>query len=131
MTPSWIVPAFNKPEHTVTRIELRVKPAAIKELTLERREETLTHRIIEAVAHAAHRGTHSGRATAQTEGERGVLAALVGVMNHADWLPLLHGHVQGFDDQLASQVRRHSPAHDPPAPDIQHDREVERTAAGR
>ena len=56
---------------------------AIEQLALERGEEALAQRVVVAVADRAHRGPHAGLAAAPPEGERGVLAALVGVMDHA------------------------------------------------
>ena len=38
---------------------------------------------------------------------------------------LLHGHLQCLDYQLGAQVRRHRPAHDPPAEHVENDGQVE------
>ncbi len=47
--------------------------AAVEQFTFERGEETLAHRVIEAIADRAHRGPHAGLAAALAEGERSVL----------------------------------------------------------
>ena len=44
---------------------------------------------------------------------------------------LLHGHLQCLDYQLGAQVRRHRPAHDPPAEHVEDDGQVEEARQGR
>ena len=97
-----IVPAFDEIEDGEPRLDLRAEPVPIEEFALERREEALTQRVVVRVADAAHRRAHPGLRTALAEGDRRVLAALVGVMNHIRRLALGHGHVQRREDELGA-----------------------------
>jgi hypothetical protein len=69
-----------------------------------------------------HRGLHADFAAAQTEGDRGVLASLVRVVDDRRGLALAHRHVQCVDNELGTQVRFHGPTDDAAAVDIEHDR---------
>src|SRR5207302_1943673 len=82
-----IVPAFDEVEDGEARVGLRAEAVAIEQLALERREEALAHGVVVGIAHTAHRRPDAGLATAPTEGERRVLAALMRVMNHLGRAP--------------------------------------------
>ena len=82
------------------RFDLRAEAMPIEELALERREEALTQRVVVRVADAADRRPDALRGAALAEGDRRVLAALVGVKNHVRRSALRHGHVQRREDQL-------------------------------
>ena len=60
---------------------------AVEQLALERGEEALAQRVVVRIAYRAHRGAHAGLPTAQPEGDGGVLAALIGVMDDVVRLP--------------------------------------------
>ena len=89
-----IVPALDEAEDGSARLGVRGEPIAIQELALEGRKETFGHRIVEAVPDRSARRTDAQRGTTLAEGERGVLRAVIGVMNHIRWTPLLDRHVQ-------------------------------------
>jgi hypothetical protein len=55
---------------------------AVEELTLERREEALAHRVVVRVADRSHRRTHARLAAPKSERGRRVLASLIGVVDH-------------------------------------------------
>src|SRR6476659_1265619 len=78
----------------------------------------------------AHRRPHAGFLAALAECERGILATLVGMMDHVSWPTLAEGHVEGVQNQLGSQMVRHRPADDPAAPDIHDDRQIEEARCG-
>src|SRR6266478_6348461 len=80
MSTPRIVPAFDEVEDGEARVGLRAEAVAIEQLALERREEALAHGVVVGIAHTAHRRPDAGLATAPTEGERGVLAALIRVI---------------------------------------------------
>lgn len=62
---------------------------------------------------------------------RGVVAALVGVVDHpARRATALDGHLQGFDHEFAPQVRHHGPPDHPPTPDMQNHRQVKEPRPG-
>ncbi len=73
MTAMGVVPAFDEFEDGHARFYLGFEAAAVEQFTFERGEETLAHRVIEAIADRAHRGPHAGLAAALAEGERSVL----------------------------------------------------------
>src|ERR1700681_1692104 len=81
MAAMGIVPTLDEFEDGHARFYLGFEAAAVEQLTFERGEETLAHRVIEAIADRAHRGPHAGLAAALAEGERSVLATLVRMMN--------------------------------------------------
>jgi hypothetical protein len=79
--------------------------------------------VVVGIAHAAHRRPDARLAAAQTERDRGVLAAVVAVMDHGLRAALCDRHVQRIEDQLGPQMRRHGPPDDLPTPRTEHDRE--------
>src|SRR3954447_7592791 len=95
-------------------------------LAVQGREETLSDRIIEAIATASHRPEKSGIAQPSPEGQTGVLASLVRGMNDTlRWSPSPDRHVDGFDDQFTTKMIGHRPADDAPAMDVKHHRQRE------
>src|ERR1700733_13735867 len=68
----------------------------------------------------------TGLAATFAEGERGVLAALVGVMNHLGRTALPQCHVERLEHQLGAQIGLHRPAHDAPTEHIEHYCEIEK-----
>src|SRR3954454_13320111 len=64
----------------------------------------------------AHRGPHAGFLAALAESQRGILAALVGMMDHVARPTLAESHVKNVHNQLGSQVIGHRPADHPAAP---------------
>ncbi len=73
MTAMGVIPALDEFEDGHARFYLGFEAAAVEQFTFERGEETLAHRVIEAIADRAHRGPHAGLAAALAEGERSVL----------------------------------------------------------
>ena len=68
-----VVPAFDELKHCHAGLDLGFEAAAVEQFAFERGEETFAHRIIEAIADGAHRGSHTGLAAALAEGDRSVL----------------------------------------------------------
>ena len=67
--------------------------------------------------------TKSPASRSAAEGQAGVLASLVGVMDDAlRWSASPDRHVDGVDDQFAAEVIGHRPADNAPPVDVQHDR---------
>src|SRR5262245_15394412 len=81
MSSAWVVPAFDELKHGQARLAQRAPRRAIQQLALQRREETLAERIVVTVAHRSHRRAHPGRPTAEPEGNRRVLAAVIGMVD--------------------------------------------------
>ena len=57
-----IIPTLDKFEDRHAGLALGFEAAAVEQFTFERGEETLAHRVIEAIADRAHRGPHAGLA---------------------------------------------------------------------
>ena len=103
-----------------------------EQFAFERGEEALGRRIVEAIATTAHGTDESGFAQPPSEGQAGVLASLVRVMDDAlRWPASPDRHVDGFDDQLAAEMIGHRPADDAPAVDVEHHRQIEEPRPGR
>src|ERR1700757_283231 len=113
MTAVRVIPALDEIEHRHACLGLSLETVALEQLAFERGEKALAHRIIEAIAHRAHRGPHPGLLAASAEGQRGILAALIRMMNHAARTPLSERHVERLKHQLGAQIALHRPAHDP------------------
>src|SRR5262249_57789312 len=63
---------------------MRAEGAPSQHLALQGCEEALGHRVVVAVADRAHRAADPRRLALVPEEQRGVLAAMVGVVNHTD-----------------------------------------------
>src|SRR2546425_1279310 len=110
MSTPWVVPAFDEVEDGEARVGLRAEAFAIEQLALERRDEALAQGVVVGIAHTAHRRPDAGLATAPAVGERGVLAALIRVMNHLGRSALRDGHVERGQDELGAEMGCHRPA---------------------
>src|SRR5215472_13192656 len=130
MTAARVIPAFDEIEYRHACLDLGLEAATLEQLAFERGEKAFAHRVVEAVAHRTHRGPHPGLLAALAEGERGVLAALVGVMNHAISAPLPERHVERLEHQLGAQRGLHRPAHDPAAENVEHHGQIEEAGPG-
>ncbi len=74
----------------------------------------------------AGRRTHASFLAPRPERDRGVLRALVAVMNHPVHTAPPEGHVQRVQDQFGAQVGGHRPADHPAAEGVQHHRHVQK-----
>src|SRR5712692_8006751 len=95
-----IVPTLDEFEDCHARFYLGFEAAAVEQFTFERGEETLAHRVIEAIADGARRGSHAGLAATLAEGERSVLATLVRMMNHGGGPALPQRQVERLQHQF-------------------------------
>src|SRR5216683_6932836 len=102
MAAMGIVPAFDELEDGHAGLGLGFEAAAVEQFTFEGGEETLAHRVIEAIADRAHRGSHAGLAAALAAGERSVLAALVRMMNHGGGPALPQRQVERLEHQFGA-----------------------------
>src|SRR6202171_1532668 len=93
MAPMGIIPPFNEVEDCHAGLSLGLEAAAVEEFAFEGGKKTFAHGVVETVAHRAHRGAPACRLAAFAEGERGVLAALVGMVNHGGGAGPPRGHV--------------------------------------
>ena len=116
-----VVPTLDKLEHRLAGLFERTEGAAIKEFALQSGKEALTQGIVVAISKRSHRRANAGLATALPEGQRGVLAPLVRVVDDPMGASLVEGHLQGIHHQLGAQVTGHGPTHHSATPGIQHD----------
>ena len=108
-----------------------LETTSIEQLAFERGKEALRHRVVVGVADRPHRGAHARLPTSLAELDRGILRALIRMVDHAARPPLLERHVEGVEHDLPVQGARHRPAHDPTAERIEHDRQIEEASPGR
>src|SRR5579875_1544446 len=107
-----VVPSLDEIKDRDARLGLGLEAPPAEQFAFQGGEETLAHGVVEAVAHGSHRRPHSGLLAALAEGERNVLAALVGMMDHAGRASLPERHVERIWRQLGAQMGLHRPAHD-------------------
>jgi hypothetical protein len=120
----WVVPAFDELEHRDARFGLGLERHAVGQLAFQGREEALAQGVVIRVTDRAHRRPNSGLPAASAEGNRGVLAALVGMMNHVAGPALPQRHVQRREHQFGTQMIGHCPSDHTAAPGIQHHRQI-------
>src|SRR5260370_40305303 len=92
--------------------------------------EALGHRVVEAIAAAAHRLNQARFANASAVGQAGVLAALIGVSDGALGLAAADRHLEGLDHQLGVEASAHGPAGDSTREDVEDDGQVEPALPG-
>jgi len=126
-----VVPTLDVVEQHSASLVVIPELSACERLAFQRREEALDHRVVVAVAGRRHRRSYIGCSTPLAEGDRGVLAARIGVVDHTVGLALVQRHLKRVEHELGAQMRRHRPADDAPAEDIEHDGEVEEPRPGR
>src|SRR3989442_654781 len=83
MAPVWIVPTLDEVKDGMSGLGLSRERAAIEQLTFEGREEAFAQRIVVGVAIRAHRGPNARLLASQAERNRGVLTAVVGMVDDA------------------------------------------------
>src|SRR6202789_2316195 len=98
MAATRVVPPFNEFKDRQARLDLSFEMTAVEQFAFESGKETLAHGVVEAIAHRTHRRPHTCRLTALAKGQRSILAALVGVMNHGGGTALAKGHVERRED---------------------------------
>src|SRR5262245_25231260 len=106
MTAVRIVPTLDEVEDGHPRFGLAGEPAAVQQLALEGREEALAEGVVVGVAHGAHRGADSGLMTAEAEGDRRVLAAVIGMVHDVGGPALSDRHVERIEYEDGPEVRR-------------------------
>lgn len=120
-----VVPAFDEAEDLSPCGGMAVESGSIDEFTFERREEALAHGVVVAVSDGSHGGADTRLETALTEGDRGVLASLIGVVDDRVGPTLFEGHVEGSEDELGAEVILDTPTDHPSAPGIEDDCQVD------
>src|SRR5512143_1599294 len=125
-----VIPALDEREHGLLRLGRAAESTALYQLALQRGEETLGQGVIEAIADRTHRRPYARRLAAVAEGHGSVLCALIGVMDHVRGPALTEGHLQSLEHERRAEMGGHRPAHDAPAEDVNHDRQVQKSGPG-
>ena len=125
MSTARIVEALDELEDSNARFGLRLEATPIEQLAFERGEEALRHRVVVSVSDRSHRGANTRLPTSFAELDRGILRALIRMVDHAVRPSLPERHVEGIEHHLRVQGGRHRPADDPAAEGIEHDRQIE------
>src|SRR3989475_10076298 len=110
MPAARVVPALDEVEDAEAGLGRRWEALPIEQLALEGCEEALAEGAVVGVTHAAHRGPDPGLATPEPEGDRGVLAALVGVMDDVGGAALRYRRVERRPDVLGAGLGVHGAA---------------------
>src|ERR1700676_3094461 len=123
VTPMRVLPALDELEHRHPRLDLGLEAAAREQFAFQGREEAFAHGVVEAIADRAHRRAHPGFAAARAELDRGVLGALVEMMDDRAGAALEQREVKRLEHQLSAQMSLHRPAHNLAAEDVEYHRE--------
>ena len=131
VTTMGVIPSLDELEDGSARLVVVVEVRAVEQLAFEGGEEALGHGVVEAVPDRAHRRDHAPSPAAFTEGEGGVLAALIGVVDDGARAALFDGHAEGIEHEFGAQVPGHRPAHDSAAEHVEDDGQVQESRQGR
>ena len=126
-----VVPGFDKLEDGHSGLGLSLEAAPVKELTLQGGKETLTEGVVETVSDRSGRRPHIGLLASLPESDRGVLASLIGMMDHRGGAALPQGHIQCFQHQFCPKMRLHRPSYNPAGKSIHHHGQIEETCPCR
>ncbi len=98
---------------------------AVDELAPERGKEAFAQCIVVTIAHRSHGRVDAGQLAPRPKGDRGILRALIGMMDDVLWPALSQRHLEGVEHEPCAKVRGHGPADHASAEGVQHDRELE------
>jgi len=111
--------------------DVGLEAAPVQQFAFERGEKALAHGVVEAISYGTHGRPHARLLAAPAKGERGVLAALVRMMDYVFRPALPQRHVERLEHQFGAQIDLHRPTHDAPAERIEHHRQIEKTRPSR
>ncbi len=110
---------------------MRWESAAVEQLAFLGSKKGLAKGIVVGIADRAHGRPHRRLAAPRSEGDRGVLRSLIGMMDDGRRPTLAEGHVEGVEHQAGAQMVGHGPADDAPAEDVEHHSKIEEAGRGR
>ena len=126
-----VIPALNEFKDCHAGFDLSFEVMAIEQFAFEGGKEAFAHGVVETIADRTHRRPHASLLTALAKGQRSILAALIGVMNHGGGPALAKRHVERLKNQFGTQMGGHGPADNTPAEGVEHHRQVEKARPGR
>src|SRR6202158_1070943 len=103
VTPTRIVEALDELEDGDARFGLGLEATPIEQLAFERGEEALRHGVVVGVSDRPHRGANTRLPTSFAELDRGVLRAMIRMVDHAARPPLPQRHIEGVEHHLHVQ----------------------------
>ena len=82
MTTVWVVPGFNPSKDRQARFGVGLPDPPVNQLTLQSGKEAFCHGVVISIAHGSHARAHAHFFAEIAKRHTGVLAALVGMVNH-------------------------------------------------
>ena len=126
-----IVKPIDEPADRDLALLAGAKPMSIQQLGLQRGEKRLRHGIVIAVADAAHRAFDAKAPAALAKRPRGVLTALIGMMDQGSGHgPIARRMLQRLHHQLRGMRHADPVADHAPRMHIQHDGQIHRALQG-
>jgi len=116
-----IIPFFDERKNILARLGRGAEAGTVKQFASGGGEKGLAPGIVVAITDRAHGRADPGFPTAVTEGDGGILAALIEVMDDVLGTALRDGHLQGAQDEFRSHIGVHGPADNTAAPGVDHD----------
>ena len=126
-----VVPTFDPFKNGHLRLRLTFEATTTEQLSLERGEKALRHRVVVRITDRSHRGHDTGLSASLAERIARVLASTIRMMDHRLRPPLRDRHVQCRQNQLRTQMRLHRPANHASRIHIEHHRQIQKTRPGR
>lgn len=126
MEPRWVVPSFQVTEDGHARLGVGGEPASGEQLAFQRGEETLAQGVVISIADRAHGRPDTRLSAALAEGQRRILRPLVRVMNDVARPALGDRHLERIQRQLGAEMAGGRPADNLAAPDVKHNRKLEK-----
>ena len=127
MTPSWVIPAFDPGKYCEASFDTGFEGSTINEFTLQTGKEALRHGVVVCIAHCSHRRSHAHLAAAIAEGQAGVLAPLVAMMNNLFGAALLQSHIQCTEHQFSVHLFTNRPTDHAATPCIEDHGQIDKS----
>ena len=105
-----MVEALDKVEDLAAGFSWGTEAVALEQVAPRRSKKAFTQGIVEAILNRSHGRPDTSSATTLGKGNRGVLSALVRMMDHAVWTSLPQSHLQRIEHQLSPEVSLHGPS---------------------
>ena len=97
-----VVKTFDEVKYRKRGLPLILEAMLDEQFALERSVEAFAHRVVVAITNGAHRRPYAGFGAALPERNRGILAALVGMMNDIRWFAPVERHVERIEHEFGS-----------------------------
>jgi len=102
MSTGRVIPTFNELEDC--HAGLGREAVTIEEFALQGSEEAFAQGVVVAITGRTHRGAHTGLLAASSKADRGILRALIGMVDDSDGPSLQKSHLQSIKDKLGLEM---------------------------